>query len=546
MTRNEFISRLRKNYPNVIGASFGLKSKDGVVTKEESINFDVKSKLPSSEVSRADMIPSKIEFDGVLYTTDVEEVNVELNNNTLFPPGNRAPISVTTIGTEYSAGGNQRFTVSGLSDQDKIYLDNSIKMGWGLNTLDRGLRVYPKWNSGKLGFGMATSVEHDEETGYTIITTSGYVPNVSEGEEVLVKFRGPYGGNDYAPGIGLSNDVNQQTGAIVGGASMSNHEAHAGNLGTLGFIAQDIRTGAVVGLTNAHIAVSGGIGRLILEDTNYTADSELPNSNLGTKIQWPWISSGSNETQIANATKGFVWRSNLMINTTTPTDSMRNTTDATVLYLNDGTFDANSFKQFKSEVISANPSFCTTEELDNLVVNGNDLFAVGSRTGAKGSDVDYVNGIKLKAIAVNQSINFPVGSDVNEMGYVSVHDVIKYAAFDSTTEEYSDGDSDLGPTIPHASSGGDSGSAVYANIDGEWKIAGLNFASTGNSAYFCRIDNIAELLDIEPWDGKTTQPTTGEVEEIIIPGQRSEAIIEHNGKKYYRDGYTTEPADTNK
>jgi hypothetical protein len=48
---------------------------------------------------------------------------------------------------------------------------------------------------------------------------------------------------------------------------------------------------------------------------------------------------------------------------------------------------------------------------------------------------------------------------------------------------------------------GDSGSAVVAVIDGQWKIIGLLFASAGTLTVANHIDNVATALDIESWDG---------------------------------------------
>ena len=86
--------------------------------------------------------------------------------------------------------------------------------------------------------------------------------------------------------------------------------------------------------------------------------------------------------------------------------------------------------------------------------------------------------------------------------------------------------------FPGSSQGGDSGSAVFANIGGTWKLAGLLFAGAYPSGgSFCRITNVARELGIERWDGSTTaQPIAGTPETIILGGQLTDPTVVVNGK----------------
>ena len=164
-------------------------------------------------------------------------------------------------------------------------------------------------------------------------------------------------------------------------------------IGTLGFLAQDIETGAVVGVTNAHVAAGVELGKMIEEGTDYTLGDALPQASVKDNFQWPFAFA-SQTTKIANQTKGMVWRVNQNINTTSDYTVERNQVDGAILFLNDGSFDGDSYKMFNSEVIGAYPEWCTDAELDGLVTNGNDLFSVGSRTGIKGTDDAVASGIK--------------------------------------------------------------------------------------------------------------------------------------------------------
>lgn len=61
--------------PDVVGAGYGNKVVNSLVTEERCLSFGVKKKLPLSEVSPDNLIPSEIEIDGVVYKTDVTELD---------------------------------------------------------------------------------------------------------------------------------------------------------------------------------------------------------------------------------------------------------------------------------------------------------------------------------------------------------------------------------------------------------------------------------------------------------------------------------------
>ena len=61
--------------PDVVGTGYGKKVTSNLVTDEKCLSFGVKKKLPLSEVSPENLIPSEIEIDGVVYKTDVTELS---------------------------------------------------------------------------------------------------------------------------------------------------------------------------------------------------------------------------------------------------------------------------------------------------------------------------------------------------------------------------------------------------------------------------------------------------------------------------------------
>ena len=62
------------NNPDVIGAGYGKKITNNFVTDEKCLSFGVIKKLPLSEISPENLIPSEIEIDGVVYKTDVTQL----------------------------------------------------------------------------------------------------------------------------------------------------------------------------------------------------------------------------------------------------------------------------------------------------------------------------------------------------------------------------------------------------------------------------------------------------------------------------------------
>jgi len=81
--KNENLSELTKKYleetdDNVVAVSYGYKTVNGKITDEKAICFNVKKKIPISELTPDKILPKKIDFNGESYLTDVSEGNFEL------------------------------------------------------------------------------------------------------------------------------------------------------------------------------------------------------------------------------------------------------------------------------------------------------------------------------------------------------------------------------------------------------------------------------------------------------------------------------------
>jgi hypothetical protein len=90
---------------------------------------------------------------------------------------------------------------------------------------------------------------------------------------------------------------------------------------------------------------------------------------------------------------------------------------------------------------------------------------------------------------------------------------------------------------------GDSGSVVSADFGGTRKIIGLLYAgSPGPSGdpivgYLCRIDDIAQELNISPWTGQTVNfSSTGTTEFYCIPTNGGDKNIVVTGNTFWQLG----------
>jgi hypothetical protein len=93
---------------------------------------------------------------------------------------------------------------------------------------------------------------------------------------------------------------------------------------------------------------------------------------------------------------------------------------------------------------------------------------------------------------------------------------------------------------PDPAAAGDSGSILYADCNGENKIIGVVFAgsqSGSNNAYACRIDRIAERLNINSWTGNILNFDNLSYKKALITGanQNSPSLIV-DGETYFQAG----------
>ncbi len=115
------------------------------------------------------------------------------------------------------------------------------------------------------------------------------------------------------------------------------------------------------------------------------------------------------------------------------------------------------------------------------------------------------------------------------------------ASFSGTIEFIrTDLQSNGAPACPYPIYGGDSGSALAAQINGVWKIIGLVFAGSPYYGYANRIDQVAAQLNISAWDGTTKNYfNTGSRQYITTSGGSSNKTLTCSSDIYWQVGTTS-------
>lgn len=256
---------------------------------------------------------------------------------------------------------------------------------------------------------------------------------------------------------------------LKGGISLGSFN-NQGKVGTLGFIAVDTATQALVGVTNSHVVVS---------DAFATADRNL-SGIIENELSDNVYQNGENSTPNPVLKIGEVLRY-------VPTRlSSSNQVDGALISVASGDIsNVESIKQYGLSNTTAMP-FASTSEINNLVSTDPALYSSGRTTGAKG---EGSCGLSILSI----------GATANVSGYelqgVSKTIVFSDAIIFTRTN----------PQCPSPITSGDSGSALIANFSGTWKIIGLVFAGGISGSNYIglanRIDQVASQLGIQSWDG---------------------------------------------
>jgi hypothetical protein len=307
---------------------------------------------------------------------------------------------------------------------------------------------------------------------------------------------------------------------IKGGISLTT-QTKLGTVGTLGFIAVDTETQALVGVTNNHVAI---------KDASYTSQrnpsgviqNEYDIVDGGTRQPDTAFQPGETNSPPPNFKVGEVVRYVPIY-----ASGGVNKVDGALISVDcDPVIDiAQSFKQFGLSYNSPY-QFATTAEINNLLASNPMLYSSGRTTGVK-------QGLPCPLRTYALGVNIPV-SGYNIQGAASVvtfNDTIQFVRPEN--------DPNLSTVCLYPIYPGDSGSALVANFGGVSKIIGLCFAGSPYYGFACRIDHVASELGIEAWDGTNkpyVDPDT--IDYITVPGFNSIKTQVCEGATYWQVGAT--------
>lgn len=317
------------------------------------------------------------------------------------------------------------------------------------------------------------------------------------------------------------------------------------DLGTLGLIAVDNTDNTLVGLTNLHVAILDGFntaernpnGQIFNTYSPFFVYDNFNNQYTVTSTTAQYGSFDSKGTFILN---DIIGRPKRYVPLTT--DVNGENVDAALVALNFGTVDASSACQALLANTYAIP-FATTAEINDILsspIGTYSIYSVGRTTGPKGANCPMeIFAFGSSNVAFNKQ---GTAASPNEVSVICSN-VLYYRFKDQSN-------------LPIY--GGDSGSAVIVNYNGQNKVIGLAFAGdtsnpnnvpTSTRGVMARIDVIAQKLNISAWDGSPknfTSNTQQSISYIVRPPNDTRTSISYNGKTYYQAGLIrTSDSDAN-
>lgn len=297
---------------------------------------------------------------------------------------------------------------------------------------------------------------------------------------------------------------------LKGGLSMTTYNQEG--QGTLGLIAVDVASQALVGVTNNHVACGDNFYTYFRNTTNGRATSEV-NSDVYQSGEY------GNNPPSPSYIIGKVVRY-------IPLSSIDNTVDAALVSVKPEDISlTQSFKQYGLDY-NLPMAFATTAEINNILTTNPPLYSSGRTTGAKGPGP-----CQLTMNSIGQTLNIAYSNQGQTGAIAQFEDCMIFTRPD--------------PICRFPIAGGDSGSALIADFNGVWKIIGLVFA--GGTAeeegivysigVACRIDQVAAQLGIQAWDGTAKNYIDNDSFEYkTTPGGSLNNTLSCNGSTYWQMG----------
>lgn len=288
---------------------------------------------------------------------------------------------------------------------------------------------------------------------------------------------------------------------LKGGVSLTSTNLQ-GYVGTLGFLAVDSTTGALVGVTNNHVVIA---------DAYYTyyrsASGIVQNETSDNAYQTGDVQPSSSSLKI-----GEVLRYVPLYQPPT-----FNQVDGAMVSISQSVMsDSESFKQYGLSGTSVMP-FATTSEINALV--GNTLVSSSGRsTGVKQGPLC---GLTIQGVSYATGVSGYKLQGTSTVAYFN--NCISFTR--------------LNPDCQYPIYPGDSGSALVATIGGVDKIVGLCFAGSPTLGIACRIDQVSDQLGIEAWDGTTPNFVDLSSKKLVtVNGLSTTQTITCSGQTLYQVG----------
>jgi hypothetical protein len=301
-----------------------------------------------------------------------------------------------------------------------------------------------------------------------------------------------------------------------------------GTYGTIGGFAVDANTGCLVGVTNAHVGLlriysTGEMSSDLIESHRYNTLEEIEASNP--------LRSADPKT-LLGGTRNYVPIFRKGNTAGTGGIEVYNYVDVATFYITSSAqsvIDVNeSWKQYGYDGITSPPPFATSDEIDEVIENPSSypILMCGSRLGAR-----YPGYCELTVEAGGLTIEMTYTSQNRRWDSFATNQNCIFTDQISLKR--------VDPECDRPSAGGDSGSWVLVQINGVWKVLGIEFAGSLTRAYIGRIDNAARELDLRAWDGSTPKfEDLDNIELFYAEEFTTASSFEYNGKIYYQVGTT--------
>lgn len=470
--------------------------------------------------------------------------------------------------------------MSNYTEQELRLLKDKVATLFNSNDNWKGIGIQRKEKNGQLTEDLAITLTVDEKLPEEEIDSNDLfpqsitIPGLSEPvktdvqvgpTEVVIEpvcYTLPTPGLDFLATMPVSGNRASHR-PMMGGISCSimppgGYGGSAKNTGTLGGFCIDLDDNTVVGVSNNHVIGGNQLRGDVLPTSAYESEFGL--------TYWSFLSA-NDTTASENETRYPVYqRSNydnfntykysldtLKVGTVKrayPFTSTNNKIDVAIFTIDTtvpNLFNKNeTWKQYllnRQDVDMADPvqgvsamSFATTAEIDSLMTTNFETpcFKSGRTYGPLGypGNVPYTcndsNIGTLSAYSVTYSTNVNYGDNIGSLGFI---EQIRLK-----------GNHD-------ASAGGDSGSFWCALFNqgnpslSAWKIIGLHFAGSGDTAVANRIDNVAEMFNLSAYRGEDLDIGYKNTNIKVIDSRQTAITARIGGRMFWQAGSTNEPAN---